>query len=480
MKIIKRLIATSVISCVLLTSAMPVMATSVASMKNGPVNFKGSNEWMDSYDAPTLHIEIKDSYERKGEQEKFEIELINAKWVEEENTTLTLSEAEGIGVADGYVSPISKTKAEVVINIPKSIEQGEIITFDIPLLIKVKDGVDEINLSIKEKDEKHGLIDNTTITVAMTSAKKLTWQVGEVTDISGKGVIAPLTFTETKAGVLGSREIEILLEIQNDDIYFDEPEYETKNEYNDTIEYYVDLDKYLEYSGGFTKEGQKLKITINKDEKTMRVNMQGSVPSSKGIMTLKNIPIKGDSEEVQDVKLMVYSEEITNSRQVAVVAHYEMAEAEEVQEEITEEIQEESQIEDTTQEEEVAKEKQVVKFKVGEEKYTIDETDYKMDGKTYVKTPGYTMVPVRYVAEALGAKNMIFANGKVSFDYENTKVQLTVGSQNVIVNGNIEIMEVPLEVVDHRIYAPIGEVAKLLKVDKQWDAVSQSALFIKE
>lgn len=479
------------LACMMAMGNTELMAASSAEIINGIYNFKAGKEWEDADEAPTLKLEITDAYKRKGEQEIFTIELNNANWYEGMNTTLFISEAEGIYVYDGYVSPTTKSKAEVVINIPSNIGENEKIIIEIPLLIKVLGGKEEVSLEVKKGDSS-SLIDPITLDVATTSEKKMTWKIGQVPTIGEGESIAPIIFTETRAGALGTREMDVHLYIKNSGFKFKEPEYISKTENADDIDYKLDADQYVEYSGGFEKDSGVLKVSINKDGRAMRVVLKGSAPNKKGIITIKNLPIEVTQEDSlnQNIKIKIQSDEITNSNQEIVVAHYDCKKtSEEVDKEVTQEnntsnieelvTEEADKIDSTNTTTSTNLDKTIVKFKVNTSSYMINDVSYPMQGTTFIKDPGYTMVPVRYVAEALGAKNMQYKDGIVTFTYNEKNIILSVGSKEAYVNQTKKIMELPLELVEGRVYAPIGEIANLLGVQKSWDAQSQSAYFSK-
>ena len=123
--------------------------------------------------------------------------------------------------------------------------------------------------------------------------------------------------------------------------------------------------------------------------------------------------------------------------------------------------------------------KKEVTFKVNEAAYTVDGKRQAMKGAAYIQSPGYLMIPVRYVAEAFGVpeNEIIFENGTVSFTYNGTNIKLTKNMNKAVVNGMTVEMDTPLAVKDGRVYAPIGEIAKILGLNKNWNSVEQVAIF---
>ncbi len=121
-------------------------------------------------------------------------------------------------------------------------------------------------------------------------------------------------------------------------------------------------------------------------------------------------------------------------------------------------------------------------FVIGESKYTVNGTVKEMDGASYIQNPGFTMVPVRYVAEAFGVsgRDILFSNGQATIFAGSRTIQLTNNSDVAVVNGVQIKMETKVVIKDGRTYAPIGEVAKLLGIDKAWDSTTKTATFINQ
>lgn len=475
-KISKKIITLSwAMMCSAAIGSTSIFAASTTELVGGVKNFKGSKAWDEADEAPTLKVEIDNAYKLRGKQEKFQLQLNNASWFEGRNTTLSISNAEGIEVYEGYVSAETDTLAEVVIDIPRDIQEGEKIMVEIPLLIKIKDGTEEVSVAVKETDDEDGLIEDTIIPVAITSSKQMSWRVGEVPTIGEGEAIAPIYLEETKAGILGSREIEFTINLKNRYLSLGEPTYESKTVNNDTIDYVLALDDYIEYGGGFKRENQTLRVSMNKNGKTMRVRISGSLPTEPGKIVLKNIPIISNSKDISKEKVIVtlQSDVLMFNNQEAVVGYFDPDKETDITKE-EEEVMEEEVVTPPHVEKKVT-----IKFQVGADYYTIDGKEYGMDGKTYIKEPGYTMVPVRYVAQALGVNGIKFKEGKVAFTYNNQSIELTIGSTQATVDGTVVILGVPLELIEGRVYAPMGEVAKLLSLDKVWEKETQSACFTK-
>ena len=118
-------------------------------------------------------------------------------------------------------------------------------------------------------------------------------------------------------------------------------------------------------------------------------------------------------------------------------------------------------------------------FVIGEAAYTVNGTVKAMDAASYIKDPGYTMVPMRYVAEAFGVKesDVLFNSGVVTIFAGSRTIQLTNNSDVATVNGVQIKMATKVEIKDGRTYAPIGEVAQLLGINKGWNNETKVASF---
>ena len=118
-------------------------------------------------------------------------------------------------------------------------------------------------------------------------------------------------------------------------------------------------------------------------------------------------------------------------------------------------------------------------FVIGESKYTSNGIEVTMDAPSYIQDPGYTMVPVRYVAQAFGVaeKDILFGNGTVTIFAGERTLSLTNGSNVAVVNGNTVAMGTKVVIKDGRTYAPAGEIARLLGISTAWDATTKTATF---
>ena len=121
----------------------------------------------------------------------------------------------------------------------------------------------------------------------------------------------------------------------------------------------------------------------------------------------------------------------------------------------------------------------VAKFAIGSASYTMNGTPETMDGAPYISN-GRTMVPVRYVANALGvdAKDIYFANGTVTVIAGNKTISLEIGNKVARLNGApARVMETAPVIKDGRTYIPVSEIGALLGVQASWDNEAKVATF---
>lgn len=118
-------------------------------------------------------------------------------------------------------------------------------------------------------------------------------------------------------------------------------------------------------------------------------------------------------------------------------------------------------------------------FVIGSSKYVVNGIEAEMDGAPYIDN-GRTMVPVRYVANALGVPgtDIYFAAGTATVIAGSKTVSLTVGDKVAKLNGVAARTMVSAPVVkDGRTYVPVAEIGALLGVEAAWDSATQTATF---
>lgn len=124
--------------------------------------------------------------------------------------------------------------------------------------------------------------------------------------------------------------------------------------------------------------------------------------------------------------------------------------------------------------------KNKVNFVIGQAKYTVNGVEKTMDTAAYLAKEGRTMLPVRYVADALGVNpNQILWDGasKTVTILADRVVQVKLGSKEMIINGAKVPMTAAAEMKNNRVFIPVAEIARALGANVAWDPATQTATF---
>ncbi|WP_134683369.1 copper amine oxidase N-terminal domain-containing protein [Brevibacillus migulae] len=92
------------------------------------------------------------------------------------------------------------------------------------------------------------------------------------------------------------------------------------------------------------------------------------------------------------------------------------------------------------------------------------------DGEAYYNLRNYrVMVPVRFVSEALGAKVEWIENTKtVKMTRQNSTIELKIGSNKALVNGETFTFNAPAVIEESRTYVPIRFVSETFGAKVDW------------
>lgn len=117
---------------------------------------------------------------------------------------------------------------------------------------------------------------------------------------------------------------------------------------------------------------------------------------------------------------------------------------------------------------------------------TLGKTDYTVNGeqRTMDVAPiirnDRTMLPVRYVAEALGAAiEWDGATSTATLKTADTELRITVGAAEAIVNGQAVTLDSPAFIESDRTYMPVRFVAETLGAAVTWDGATSTATITK-
>jgi N-acetylmuramoyl-L-alanine amidase len=97
-----------------------------------------------------------------------------------------------------------------------------------------------------------------------------------------------------------------------------------------------------------------------------------------------------------------------------------------------------------------------------------------MDAPPFIAN-GRILVPVRYLANALGARTDWDADTRtVAVSTSVYNIQIVIGSTALTVNGQAQAMDQAPVIKDGRTYLPARYVAEALGYDVSWDASSRT------
>ncbi|WHH57395.1 copper amine oxidase N-terminal domain-containing protein [Petroclostridium sp. X23] len=120
---------------------------------------------------------------------------------------------------------------------------------------------------------------------------------------------------------------------------------------------------------------------------------------------------------------------------------------------------------------------QVVEFVLGNKAYTVDGVEKEMDVAAYVQNDR-TMLPVRFVADALGVSNdnIIWneATSQVTIIKDNRVAQMTIGSNILTINGTRITMDTTAVIKDGRTMLPIRFVGQALGATIGWNEATST------
>jgi hypothetical protein len=81
---------------------------------------------------------------------------------------------------------------------------------------------------------------------------------------------------------------------------------------------------------------------------------------------------------------------------------------------------------------------------------------------------GRTMVPVRFIAEALGA-DVQFDDGIITITLGTTVVRMTVGSNSMSRYGHVTQLDVPPQIIENRTMVPLRAIVEAFGMSVFWD-----------
>lgn len=121
-----------------------------------------------------------------------------------------------------------------------------------------------------------------------------------------------------------------------------------------------------------------------------------------------------------------------------------------------------------------------IRVYIGNTTAKINDQEYKLDATPYIKE-GRTLVPLRFIAEGLGATvGWDGVERKVILDYEGSTIELWIGKKQARVNGVEYVLDVPPEIKSGRTFVPIRFIAENFGSKVDWNSTLKEVSIIKE
>ncbi len=121
----------------------------------------------------------------------------------------------------------------------------------------------------------------------------------------------------------------------------------------------------------------------------------------------------------------------------------------------------------------------IVKLTIGSKLAYINNAEHKLDAAPLNRN-SRTMLPVRFVAEALGAT--VGWNGEtstVSVTSSTAEIKIVIGAASATVNGKTIALDAPAFIESSRTYLPVRFVAENLGATVEWVAATNTAILTK-
>jgi len=111
---------------------------------------------------------------------------------------------------------------------------------------------------------------------------------------------------------------------------------------------------------------------------------------------------------------------------------------------------------------------------IGSKQMDVNVDTYELDVAPYIKND-YTMVPLRFVAEAFGAKvGWDDATKTVTIDFAGHSIKVAIGSTEAVVDGETVTMPLPAEIVNSRTMVPVRFISEAFGFTVKWDGVART------
>lgn len=118
--------------------------------------------------------------------------------------------------------------------------------------------------------------------------------------------------------------------------------------------------------------------------------------------------------------------------------------------------------------------KPAIVLTLGQKKAKVGATEHTLEVPPRL-SGGRTLVPLRFIGEALGASfNWDAPSKTVTYSLAGRQVILTAGSTQARVDGSPVTLEAPAQVVDGRVLVPLRFIGESLGAAVQWDGATKT------
>jgi len=112
----------------------------------------------------------------------------------------------------------------------------------------------------------------------------------------------------------------------------------------------------------------------------------------------------------------------------------------------------------------------IIELQIGSKSAYVNGVRKDLDAPPFIEN-GRTLVPFRFIGEALGAKiDWIAEEKKAVYELNNIKVEVIIGSTVAYVNGKPITLEVPAKISNGRTFVPLRFVSEALGASVIWEA----------
>ncbi|MBP3888303.1 MAG: hypothetical protein J6F30_11785 [Cellulosilyticum sp.] len=121
-----------------------------------------------------------------------------------------------------------------------------------------------------------------------------------------------------------------------------------------------------------------------------------------------------------------------------------------------------------------------VKFTLDSKNYEVDDIIKHMDAVPFIQE-GRMMIPIRYLAEAIGIKqeNIRYKDQRITINSDNQIINLSINSTKIEINGETTSMTTAPIIVNERTYVPVSEIARAFQMKVEWNKDLKTATFYK-